>query len=95
MSAPRELGCLNCDDLMALIAGLQRQLAEAAATIEGLRRENTELMRSGKRQAAPSSKGMRATNPKRPGRKPGMGSPMQHRGRRLLSGLPSRRWTCP
>ena len=43
------------------------------AANEELRKEITELKRSGKRQAAPFAKGTRRTNPKRPGRKPGMG----------------------
>ena len=34
----------------------------------------SELKRAGKRQAAPFSKGGRSSRPKRPGRKPGMGS---------------------
>lgn len=55
------------------VARLQQQLAEAGITIEELRKENTELRRAGKRQAAPFSKGTRTTSPKRPGRKPGMG----------------------
>ena len=41
---------------------------------EALRKEIADLKRAGKRQAAPFSKGTRATDPKRPGRRPGIGS---------------------
>ena len=81
MILPEDVRALSRDGLLALMASLrdevarlERQLAEATATIEELRKENAELRRSRKRQAAPFSKGTRATNPKRPGRKPGMGS---------------------
>ena len=43
------------------------------ATNEELRRQLAESHRSGRRQAAPFSKGKRSSKPKRPGRKPGMG----------------------
>ena len=62
------------DDLLALIASLQEHVERLTAVNEGLSREIAGLWRAGKRQAAPFSKGTRATNPKRPGRKPGMGS---------------------
>ncbi len=74
MTPPTGVPELSRDDLLALVVDLQRRLAEATALIEELRREIADLKRSGKRQAAPFSKGTRATNPKRPGRKPGMGS---------------------
>lgn len=74
MILPKDVRGLSRDDLLALVARLQEQLAEAMATIEELRKENAELRRGGKRQAAPFSKGTRMTNPKRPGRKPGIGS---------------------
>ena len=67
-------------DLLALIASLREQLVSLedrveslAADNEALRRENADLKRAGKRQAAPFSKGTHTTNPKRPGRNPGMG----------------------
>ena len=41
---------------------------------EELHKQLAELKRAGKRQAAPFSKGGRSSRPKRPGRKPGMGS---------------------
>ena len=43
------------------------------AEVESLRAEVEALKRSGKRQAAPFSKGTRVKDPKRPGRKPGQG----------------------
>ena len=88
MLLPRDQTSWGRGELLALIgslrehvvslqdeaARLQRQLAQAATTIEELRKEIADLKRSGKRQTAPFSKGTRATNPKRPGRKPGKGS---------------------
>lgn len=88
MFLPRDQNSWGRDELLALIGSLrehvvslqdevakfQQQLAEAATTIEELRKEIADLKRAGKRQAAPFSKGTRATNPKRPGRKPGKGS---------------------
>ena len=44
------------------------------AANEELHKQVAELKRAGKRQAAPFSKGGRSSRPKRPGRKPGMGS---------------------
>lgn len=65
---------LSSGELVELVVDLQQQLAQALATIEALRKENAELRRAGKRQAAPFSKGTPAANPKRPGRKPGRGT---------------------
>jgi hypothetical protein len=56
------------------IARLRAQLEEATIVVEKLRAEVTELQRSSKRQATPFSKGNRAQQPKRPGRKPGEGT---------------------
>ena len=68
------------DELMTLVKGLQRQIAQLqgqnaqlAAANERLSKQLAELQRAGKRQAAPFSKGRRSSKPKRPGRKPGMG----------------------
>ena len=44
------------------------------ATVKELRRQLAAAQRSGKRQAAPFSKGGRTDKPRRPGRKPGMGN---------------------
>jgi len=71
---------LSRDELMALVVRLQEQVVSLhdhverlTAVNEALRKEIADLRRAGKRQAAPFSKGTRRTNPKRPGRKPGMG----------------------
>jgi transposase len=81
MNSAESVKSLSREELLALvaeqqrqIAGLQAQLEEATTVVEKLRAEVTELQRSGKRQAAPFSKGTRAQQPKRPGRKPGEGT---------------------
>ena len=73
MTSPKDIQGLSRDDLLALVVGLQEQLAEAMTTIEELRKEIAELRRGGKRQAAPFSRGTRNPNPQKPGRKPGVG----------------------
>ena len=65
--------CAERDELMALIKGLQEQVAGLKAANEELHKQLVESQRGGKRQAAPFSKGRRSSKPKRPGRKPGMG----------------------
>ena len=62
------------DELMGLVTQLQGQVAQLTAAKEELHKQVAELKRAGKRQAAPFSKGGRSSRPKRPGRKPGMGS---------------------
>ena len=62
------------DELMGLVTQLQGQVAQLTAANEELHKQLAELKRAGKRQAAPFSKGGRSSRPKRPGRKPGMGS---------------------
>ena len=59
---------------MGLVTQLQGQVAQLMAAKEELHKQVAELKRAGKRQAAPFSKGGRRSRPKRPGRKPGMGS---------------------
>ena len=61
-----DLAELGRDELVALIL-------KQAAAIAALQAKVEELTRSGKRPAAPFSKGTRARDPKRPGRKPGQG----------------------
>jgi len=65
---------MNETDLAALdryaLIGLVRKLV---AEVESLRAEVETLKRSGKRQAAPFSKGTHVKAPKTPGRKPGQG----------------------
>lgn len=74
MIMSEDISSLSREELLALVAELQRQLAEAMATIEALRAEVEGLNRSAKRQAAPFSKGTHVSNPKPPGRKPGKGT---------------------
>ena len=62
------------DELMGLVTQLQGQVAQLTAAKEELHKQVAELKRAGKRQAAPFSKGGRSSRPKRPGRKPGLGS---------------------
>jgi transposase len=65
---------LSREDLLVLVAALQRQMAELTATVEALRAELDHVKGSGKRQAAPFSRGMRVAHPKSPGRKPSTGT---------------------
>jgi hypothetical protein len=67
MSCPEDIASLSPEDLRALVAQL-------TASNQTLVTENEQLKRSVKRQAAPFSKGTRAQQPKRPGRKPGEGT---------------------
>ena len=62
------------DDLIAQVDRLQGQNARLTEANKELRRQLAVAQRSGKRQAAPFSKGGRTGSPKRPGRKPGIGS---------------------
>jgi transposase len=78
MIEAEHLPTMSREDLLALVTELQRQIAALTASNEALRAELEQLKRSGKRQAAPFSKGTRATAPKRPGRKPGEG-PFRYR----------------
>jgi transposase len=78
MSEPPDLPALSREDLLALVVALQRQVAELTAHNDALRAELDQLTRSGKRQAAPFSKGTRVPAPKPPGRKPGSG-PFRYR----------------
>ena len=66
MTSPNDLASLSREDLLALLAEVQRQVAEWRAEID-------QLKRGGKRQAAPCSTGTRVADPKPPGRKPGAG----------------------
>ena len=61
-------------ELIALVSRQQDQVARLTATIKELRKALAEAKQAGKRQAAPFSKGGRTNRPKRPGRKPGIGS---------------------
>jgi hypothetical protein len=74
MTLPENLTSLSRDELLALVAVLQRQVAALTAANDALRADIARLTRDGKRQAAPFSKGTRVAQPKRPGRKPGSGT---------------------
>jgi transposase len=73
MSSLEDLESLSREELLALLAELQHQVAELTASNRSLRSEIAELQRRTKRQAAPFSKGTRVSHPKRPGRQPGDG----------------------
>jgi len=66
---------MNATDLSALDRdSLIASVLKLASEVEALRAEVEALKRSGKRQAAPFSKGTRVKDPKSPGRKPGQGT---------------------
>jgi transposase len=65
---------MSREELLVLVAQLERQVAQLSARLEALQAENAQLQRSTKRQAAPFSKGTRESKPKRPGPKPGAGT---------------------
>ena len=62
------------DDLVAEVDRLQGHSTSLTATVRELRRQLAAAQRSGKRQAAPFTKGIRTDKPRRPGREPGMGN---------------------
>jgi hypothetical protein len=74
MIEPEHLLALSREDLLALVAALQRQIVEWRARHEAWRAEIDPLKRGGKRPAAPFSKGTRATAPKPTGRQLGAGT---------------------
>jgi transposase len=74
MTSLEDLESLSREELLALLAELQHQVAELTASNRSLRSEIAELQRRTKRQAAPFSKGTRVSHPKRPGRQPGEGT---------------------
>jgi transposase len=80
MSFPEDIASLSREELLALVAELQRQVTalqkqvtELAASNQELRAEMERMTRQSHRQTAPFSKGTRTKQPKRPGRKPGEG----------------------
>src|SRR5919106_948429 len=81
MSSPGDVKSLRREDLLALVAELQRQVtalqkqvAELAASNQELRAEMERMTRQSHRQAAPFSKGTHTKQPKRPGSKTGEGT---------------------
>jgi transposase len=73
MTTPEDINSLSRDELLELVARLQRQLNDLQASNQELRAEVERLSREKKRQATPFSKGSLANQPKGPGRKPGQG----------------------
>ena len=76
-ASPSIEGKPSYEELEAENAQLRCRVAELEASVAELRRQVEELTRSGKRQAAPFSKGKPKKNPKRPGQK--KGHPASHR----------------
>jgi transposase len=74
MSEPKDLPTLTREELLAWVVARQRQIAELRTSHEAVRAELDQLTRGGRRQAAPFSRGIRVTDPKPPGRKPGCGT---------------------
>ena len=81
MTSPEDMASLNREELLALVAELQRQVRALQAQVAQLATDNQELRvemdcltRQSKRQATPFSKGTRVSHPKRPGRQPGEGT---------------------
>src|ERR671918_578521 len=81
MSCSEDIASLSREDLVSLVAELQRQVmalqdqvTQLAADKQELLVEVDRLTRQSKRQATPFSKGTRSHQPKRPGRNPGEGT---------------------
>jgi transposase len=81
MTSPEDMASLSREELLALVAQLQRQVRALQAQVAQLATDNQELRveverltRQSKRQATPFSKGTRAKHPTRPGRQPGEGT---------------------
>src|ERR671915_2370313 len=81
MTSPEDMASQSREELLALVAQLQRQVRALQAQVAQLATDNQELRveverltRQSKRQAAPSPKGTRTKHPTRPGRKPGQGT---------------------
>jgi transposase len=81
MTSPEDMASLSREELLALVAQLQRQVRALQAQVAQLATDNQELRveverltRQSKRQATPFSKGTRSNQPTRPGRKPGQGT---------------------
>jgi transposase len=64
---------LSREELLALVRTQELRIRDLEGRVAELTAEIDRLLREGKRQAAPFSKGKRKANPKRPGRKPGQG----------------------
>ena len=56
MKLPRDITSLSREELLVLVAQLERQVAQLSASLEVLQAENAQLQRSNKRQVAPFPK---------------------------------------
>jgi transposase len=74
MKLPGDITSLSREELLVLVAQLERQVAQLSASLKALQAQNVQLQRRNQRQAAPFSKGTRRSQPKRLGRKPGSGT---------------------
>jgi hypothetical protein len=74
MKLPRDIASMSREELLVLVAQLERQVAQLSASLEVLQTENAQLQLRNQRQGAPFSKGARGSQPKRPSRKPGEGT---------------------
>ena len=108
MTSPEDMASLSREELLALVAQLQRQVralqaqvAQLATDNQELRMEVERLTRQSKRQATPFSKGTRTKHPTRPGRKPGQGTfsfrqaPWPEEITQLPVNVPVTRESCP
>jgi hypothetical protein len=93
MLEPKDRPALSREALLALVAELQRQLAELRASNEALRVEIDQLKHDGKRQAAPFSRGTRVPAPSLLDANLALG-PSATVKPHPLRRSPSRRWTC-
>jgi transposase len=81
MTTPEDMASLSREELLALVAELQcqvavlqKQVTELSTRNQALAAENDQLKRSAKGRATPFSKGTRTREPRRPGRQPGEGT---------------------
>ena len=108
MTSPEDMASLSREELLALVAQLQRQVRALQAQVAQLATDNQELRveverltRQSKRQATPFSKGTRTKHPTRPGRKPGQGTfsfrqaPSPEEITQLPVNVPVTRESCP
>jgi uncharacterized small protein (DUF1192 family) len=56
MKLPRDITSLSREELLVLVAQLERQVAHLSANLEALQAENAQRQRSNKRQTAPFPK---------------------------------------
>src|ERR671915_148048 len=108
MTSPEDMASQSREELLALVAQLQRQVRALQAQVAQLATDNQELLvevecltRQSKRQATPFSKGTRTKHPTRPGRKLGQGTfsfrqaPSPEEITQLPVNVPVTRESCP